>query len=67
MDGDNVELSHPVVVDPGADPEDEELCVELEEDIGRTVPDSSSVKDLVETLDVADDVLRVDVASDENE
>lgn len=70
VESDNVAFGHPVVVDTEADPE-EELSVEVEEDIGRTVPDSSSVKDLVEdsvdTLDVADDVLREDVASDENE
>lgn len=59
------------MVDTEADPEGEELSVELEEDAGLTVPDSSSVKDpvedLVETPDVVDDVLRVDVTSDENE
>lgn len=70
VESDNVAFGHPDVVDTEADPE-EELSVEVEEDIGRTVPDSSSVKDLVEdsvdTLDVADDVLREDVASDENE
>lgn len=67
MEDDNVELGHPVVVETEADPDDEERLVELEEDIGRTVPDSSSVEDLVDTLDVAPDVLRVDVTSDENE
>lgn len=71
VESDNVAFGPPVVVDTEADPEGEELSVELEEEIGRTVPDSSSVKDLVEvlldTLDVADDVLRVDVTSDENE
>lgn len=51
VERDNVAFGHPVVVDTEADPEgEEELSVELEEDIGRTVPDSSSVKDLVEDL-----------------
>lgn len=67
VEGDEAELDHPVVVVTEADPDDEEPLVELEEDTDRTVPDSSSVEDLVDTLDVADDVLREDVASDENE
>lgn len=55
VEGDKIELDHPVVVDTEADPDDTEPLVELEEDIGRTVPDSSSVEVLVDTVDVAPD------------
>lgn len=60
-------MDHPVLVVTEADPDDEEPLVELEEDTDRMVPDSSSVEDLVDTLDVADDGLREGVTSDENE
>jgi hypothetical protein len=68
---DNVAFGRPVAVDTVEDPDAKEFPVELEEDIGPMVPDSSSVKDLVEgfdePLDVADDVLRVEVTPVENE
>jgi hypothetical protein len=63
LEADNVELNHPVVVVTAEDLDVEVLVAEL--DIGRTVPDSSSVEDLVDSLEATEEVLKVDVASDE--
>lgn len=52
LEGGSVELNHPVIVDTMVGPKEEEPVVEL--DIGRIVPDSPSVKDLVDSVDAVD-------------
>lgn len=59
----SVEPDNNVVVDTTIGSLDE--GPEEEVDIGRTVPDSSLAEDLVDLLEVPDEVLRADVASDE--
>lgn len=55
LEGGSVELNHPVIVDTMVEPEEEEPVVELE--LGRIVPDSSSVKDLVDSVEAVDAVV----------
>lgn len=57
------------VVNTAVDSTDEELEEDEDvEDVGRTVPDSSTVEDLVELVKVPDEVLEADVTSvEENE
>lgn len=55
LKGGSVELNHAVIVDTMGDPEDGEPVVEL--DIERMVPDSPSVRDLVDSVEAVGDTV----------